>query len=289
MKFSALGDLAATLPFLRTMSPCPCIITSPMGKAFLKDEFDDFIVLPKKSIATHLQLVQAVRQRGFSDLIDLQGNDRCRSLSRAISFFSKTRIHNGYDPRSKYSEFSPYAAEIFERARASQKFVPKPREYIILNTGSSAKWAAKRPPLWKWQEFAALLDARYQLPFKLTGSQEEYAYIQGIAESLPYQTEVLAGKTSLAELKPLCRGAFLTVSTDSAAMHISAAEQTPTIGIFGSTTLNNVPGPPWAVGLYDREYYPDGQLPKCTDKVDGYYDHINLEEGLIALQAYLPS
>lgn len=289
MKFSALGDLAATLPFLRTMSPSPCIITSPMGKAFLQDEFNDFIVLPKKTPSAQLQLVQAVRHREFSDLIDLQGNDRCRSLCIAISFFSKTRIHNGYDSHSKHRQFSNDAAETFERARSNQKFIPKPRDYIILNTGSSAKWTAKRLPLRKWQEFAELLDARYQLPFKLTGSQDEYEYINGIAEALPYETEVLAGKTSLADLKPLCRGAFLTVSTDSAAMHIAAAEQTPTIGIFGSTTLKNVPSPPWAIGLYDRAYYPNGQLPKCIEQIDNYYDHINLEEGLIALKEYLPS
>ena len=38
MKFSALGDIAATLPMLRRMDSSPTIITSPLGHAFLKDE-----------------------------------------------------------------------------------------------------------------------------------------------------------------------------------------------------------------------------------------------------------
>ena len=96
-----------------------------------------------------------------------------------------------------------------------------------------------------------------------------------------------SGKTSLIELKVLCRNAFLTVSTDSAAMHISAAEGTPTIGIFGSTTQKSIPASPWAIALWDNSYYPNGNLPKCTSDIGNYYDNIKLEDGLKKLEPFL--
>ena len=265
------------------MTPSPFIITSPIGKALLDDEFSDFIVLKDKSLLSHLKLIREIRKHGFSDLIDLQGNDR----SRFVSACSGSRAHNGYDPNRKPS-FSELAKTIKKKVAEQWVFEPKPRNYIVLNAGSSAKWAAKRPPIKKWIEFAEILNAQFNLPIKLTGSKEEVEYISSIAKQLPGSIEVLAGKTSLCELKVLLRNAFLTISTDSAAMHISAVEKTPTIGIFGSTTWKCIGYVPWTIGLYDHTFYPDGIPPKsCQAEVRNYYDHINLSEGLETLKEYL--
>jgi ADP-heptose:LPS heptosyltransferase len=287
MKFSALGDIAATLPLLRQMTPAPYIITSPLGKALLEDEFSKFIVLSDKSIQSHLRLIRNVRKHHFTDIIDLQGNDRCRFLTRAFTLARTATVHNGYYAHCKRRPFSPMVQAIAREAHAARAFHPKPRNYIVLNTGSSTKWSAKRPPAWKWKEFASVLDQRFGLPFKLTGSADEVDFICDIAKQLPFETEVVAGKTTLSELKSLLRNAFLTVSTDSAAMHMSAVEGTPTIGIFGSTTPKSIPSPPWAIALWDHSYYPDGNLPKCTAKVDNYYDGIQLELGLQQLEQFL--
>jgi ADP-heptose:LPS heptosyltransferase len=287
MKFSALGDIAAILPFLRQMSPPPCIVTSPLGKAFLEDEFTSFIVMPDKTVKSHLRLIRDVRSRGFQDIIDLQGNDRSRFLSKAFVLANKAQSHNGFNKNYKYQPFSPMAQKISQDAQAAQVFQPKPRDYIVLNAGSSAKWSAKRPPPWKWQEFATILDKRFNLPFKLTGSEEEIEYISNIAEQLSFDAEIVAGKTTLSELKSLLRNAFLTVSTDSAAMHISAVEGTPTIGIYGSTTQKSIPNVPWAAALWDHKYYPDGKLPKCTAEHSNYYDNIKIEQGLEELEIFL--
>lgn len=289
MKFSALGDIARTLPFLRELGPNTTIITSPLGKAFLEDEFSDFIVLPNKSFSSHFRLIQEIRKRKFDHLIDLQGNDRCRFLTKIVERTTSTQIHNRYDPKSKYRPFSDLGTEIWDAAELKQNFEPKPRKYIVLNAGSSPKWSAKRPPVWKWKEFAGILSETYNLPIKLTGSPEEVDLINSIARELPGEVEVLAGKTSLSQLKPVLRGAFLVVSTDSAAMHIAAVEKTPVIGIFGSTSTAYIPHYPWCHALHDSVYYPDGKLPLCTEKIGPYYDHINLQEGLNALQEYLPS
>jgi len=284
MKFSALGDIASVLPLLRVIEPKPCIITSLLGKAFLEDEFSDFLVLPSKSTVSHIRLIRDIRKRRFANLIDLQGNDRCRFLSA----LSGSIVHNGYDPNSRHRPYSPWVRELQQQARERLVFTKKSRSYIILNTGSSAKWASKRLPVAKWVEFAGLLNDRYGLPFRLTGSADEVDYVTDIARQLPGNVEVVAGKTSLTDLKKIIRDAFLTVSTDSAAMHISAVEMTPTIGLFGATPWERFNYLPWTVALYDRIYYRDAAQPtKSLAEIRNYYDHIHLEDGLAALKEYI--
>lgn len=283
MKFSALGDIARILPFLRAMKEQPCIITSPVGKAFLEDEFDDFIVLKDKSAWSHIRLIREIRKRKFSVLIDLQGNDRCRF----IDYFSGTTVDKEYKHIDK-SNCSSRVREIYKEAsRITVCRNKTAAEYIVFNIGSSAKWAAKRPPAEKWQEFAEIVNARFGLPIKLTGSADEVEYVNSIAADLPGDIEVVAGQTNLIELKALLADAFLVVSTDSAALHIAAVQGTPTIGIFGSTTWKGKLPYDWAKGLYDHTYYPDGNMPTCIEQIDNYYDQIDIQEGLSALGVYL--
>ena len=149
MKFSALGDIAAYLPFMRSLDPNTYIITSPLGRSFLEDEFSNFLVLEDKLIKSHIKLICEIRKHNFHDIIDLQGNDRCRLLSKLCRIASHTITHNGYDPSSKYQPFSSLVQDISNKANAARYYQPKPKEFIILNTGSSAKWSAKRPPAWK--------------------------------------------------------------------------------------------------------------------------------------------
>jgi len=284
MKFSALGDLAMMLPILRAVEQPACIVTSPIGKALLEDEFSDFIVLRDKSIGGTVGLIRQLRKRRFSDFIDLQGNDRCRFIS---VFAGARTVHNGYDADSPYRPYSELVKSLAAKAAANQSFKKRERSFIVFNTGSSAKWVAKRPPPGKWVEFAEIVNARFNLPIRLTGSAEERRYVEGIAGLLPGRIDVVAGQTSLVALKRLLGKAYLTVSTDSAAMHLSAVQGTPTIGVFGSTTWKGKLSHPWTAALYDRHFYPDGGMPSCTGKVDNFYDQIDLNEGIDALKDFL--
>ncbi|MEP4079889.1 glycosyltransferase family 9 protein [Haloferula sp.] len=283
IKLSALGDIASTLPYIRAMDPAPCIITSPIGKAFLKDEFSDFIVLDKKSFASQLKVIREVRKRRFTDILDFQGNKRCRMIGR----LSGSRVHDVANVFVNNVPGSELTESVIAKGTEAIQCGKRERTHIIFNTGSSPKWTSKRPPAEKWQEFATILNERYQLPIKLVGSEEERPYVQEIADGLPGDVEVLAGKTPFPELKKVIRDAFLTVSTDSAALHISKAEGTPTIGIFGSHAIGGKMRFPWTVGIYDRVLYPDGKLPIAEQTPGNYYDHVDLNEGLEALADYL--
>lgn len=283
MKLSALGDIASTLPYLRAMDPPPCIITSPIGKAFLKDEFSDFIVLDKKSHISQIQVILEVRKRRFTDILDFQGNKRCRLIGR----LSRSRVHDVANVFVRNAPASELTASVLKNGREKLQFRKRERTHIIFNTGSSPKWTSKRPPVEKWQEFATILNERYSLPIIMVGSEEEIPYVEEIAKALPGKIEVIAGKTTFPELKKVIRDAFLTVSTDSAALHISKAEGTPTIGIFGSHAPGGKMSFPWTVGIYDRVLYPDGKLPIAKQEPGNYYDNVDLNEGLEALAEYL--
>jgi ADP-heptose:LPS heptosyltransferase len=291
IKFSALGDIACAMPFLRAIKVKPAIITTPMGQELLKDEFDDFLILKSRKLSDVLALTSQIRKRRFDILIDMQNNDRSRAIDTLSGIkrkFTNRGMPRGipaYDNALRILDPSGLFGEIDTR------FEPKPRDYIVLNTGSSAKWVSKRLPDHKWQEFAAILQARYQLPLILTGSPPEVNYVTELAEKLPGEIRNLAGKTSLQDLKKTLKNAFLTVSTDSAAMHISAAMKTPTIGLFGATNwVRSRPFGPWATALYDQTFYPDGQPPVPNrEECDPYYEQIDLTEGLDQLAPFLTS
>lgn len=289
LRFSALGDLALAMPYLRALTVKPVVLTMPLGQALLGDEFESFVIMKDKSVLSQARFVLALRRERFDALADLQSNDRTRVMTRlagAGRVFDRTfeaHVHPAAEAWQRILEPSGLLGPL------DLAFAPKPRDYIALNVGSSAAWLSKRLPDAKWREISARLHDRFGLPFVLTGSAEERAYVARVAGQLAGKAENRAGKTSVQELKRLLAGAFLTVSTDSAAMQISAAMKTPTIGLFGATNwVRSAPFGPWSRTVYDRTFYPDGQPPaENTRECLPCYDHIDIAEALDELKPYL--
>ncbi|MDR2849634.1 MAG: glycosyltransferase family 9 protein [Verrucomicrobiota bacterium] len=289
LRFSALGDLALALPFVRALKVKPVVLTMPAGRELYRDEFETFAVLADKSVRAQFRFVRDVRRLRLDALIDLQSNDRSGLLTR---FAGARRIYNRDFPAHVYS-----ATEAWRRILEPSgllgpldvAFTPKPRDYIVLNTGSSPAWRSKRLPDAKWREISAVLHERFGLPFVLTGSADEREAVAGVAGQLAGRCENRAGQTSVQELKHLLAGAFLTVSTDSAAMQISAAMKTPTLGLFGATNwIRSAPFGPWSRTVYDAAYYPDGVPPAVnTRECRPFYDHLDIRPALEELAEYL--
>lgn len=290
LKFSALGDVAMALPLLRALTVRPTLVTSPLAQALLRDEFDDFMLLHSKRLRDVFTLVAQVRRRRFDVFVDLQNNDR----SRLIRTLCGAR-------RRHHDLIRPGVLPAFEHARRvfagtgllgplDLRFAPKPRDYIVLNAGSSPRWRSKRLPDAVWRRIADTLRGRFGLPFVLTGSADEADYIAHIAGVVGAPAESRAGGTSLVELKRLLGAACLVVSTDSGTMHIAAAMKTPTIGVFGATNwVHSAPFGPWSTVVYDRTFYPDGRPPpRSREECLPYYEHIEIQGALQALAAYLP-
>lgn len=289
LRFSALGDLALALPFIRALAVKPVVLTMPLGQALYQDEFETFVVLKDKSIPSLFRFTRETRQKRLDVLLDLQSNDRSRLLTRfsgAGRVYERTfkaRVFSAVETWRKIVEPSNLLGPL------DMAFTPKPRDYIALNMGSSASWLSKRLPESKWREISAILHERFGLPFILTGSGDEREYVADIARHLAGRCENRAGQTSIQELKHLLAGAFLTVSTDSAAMQISSVMKTPTIGIFGATNwIRSAPFGPWSRTVYDKTFYPSGQPPPVNIReCQPFYDHIDICPALEELAPYL--
>ncbi len=287
IRFSALGDIAGTIPYLRMLDD-PLIVTSKMGYELLKDEFDEFFVIDPKKIWDRWR---ARKKIAGMEVYDFQNNRKSRSITKSAgrlydnSFIPKNRIVS----RPIYESYEEILRRAGIEARPDYTFAPKPRDYIVLNTGSSPKWHSKRLPPHKWREFSEVLWERYGLPFLLTGDKNEAEYVQQLSRHIVGKKEVIAGRTTIGELKGVLGGAWLVVSTDSAPMHIAAVQKTPTIGLFGATNfILSRPWGPWSVALYDRKLFADGKpFPKNQKAIGKYYEGIDIDEGLEALADYL--
>ena len=305
LKFSALGDLAQIEPFLPSLAQAFNItfLTSSLGYEYYKDSphIAHFIVLKSKKLKHLLETIPQYCAK-FDYFVDLQGNDR----SKFLSLFSFTKRLGNYtkafklatipDPLKPYIlEQSVYHLDLFSilsQLPVTFEFTPfekKERSYIVLNCGSSPKWISKRLPIEKWKEIAHVLYEKFHLPFVLTGEKAEYDYIETIANAISYPNEIYAGKTTIVELKELLANAFLTVSTDSASLHISSVQRTPSIGIFGpSSWIYAKPFGPWSTALYDTEFYEGKEPPaKNRQEVELYFESIEIAPALEILKSYL--
>ncbi|KHG33810.1 glycosyltransferase family 9 protein [Sulfurospirillum sp. MES] len=289
MKFSALGDIAASLPVLRTFQYPPIIITTPMGKALLQDEFDRFILLSDKKALSLVKLIRTTRNHRLDWLVDLQNNDR----SRLIGYLSKATHIANHDKIVLTQNINTILYEIAAKTSLvnalDMTFVPKEHSYIVLNCGSSPKWTSKRLPAHKWHEISAMLYERFHLPFILTGDVSEKEYVEEISKSIVGKKENMAGKTIIQDLKKILHEAFLTISTDSGPMHLSAVQKTPTIGLFGPTNwLRAAPYGPWSTAVYDQHFYANDTPPiKSSSRHDNYFNDIRIDQALAKLAEYL--
>ena len=304
LKFSALGDLAQIEPFLPSLAKeyAITLFTSPLGYEYYKTSpfIAEFIILKSKKIK-HLLATIPKYWNQFDYFVDMQGNDRSKFLSffaraNRISNYSKSfHIATLPDTLKPYlSENSVYHVDVYSilaQLSIPFEFLPfqaKEGTYIVLNCGSSPKWTSKRLPIEKWQEIAEILYKKFHLPFVFTGEKIEQSYIEEIANTIAYPSEVLAGKTTILELKKVLANAFLTISTDSASLHISSVQGTPSIGIFGPTSwIYAKPFGPWSTAVYDKVFYKEGQPPvKNRQEVARYFDSIDLGPALEILEPY---
>ncbi|MBL4794377.1 MAG: glycosyltransferase family 9 protein [Pseudomonadales bacterium] len=290
MRFSALGDLAMTIPAIQSLKQKPLMVTSALGRQLLADVVDDFLILDNKKLPQVMKLIGDIRKSDAKVLLDFQISDRSKVI-RVMS--GKKVIHPEKIDRCRTSRC---ATEIFLDTAVQQvggnvyDYSPKcpEKNYIVLHPGSSEKWLSKRLPLNKWKEFSQVLWDRYQLPFMITGTKVEKDYCLTVQNSLVGKSENLVGKLSISDLKNLVDNAFLTLSTDSGPMHLSAVLKTPTIGLFGATNWKYFsPFGPWSVALHDEVFYK-GQLPPLKNLMiaGGAYNGIRIETALQALEPF---
>lgn len=122
-----------------------------------------------------------------------------------------------------------------EKTKAKKYFdeVFKPKEMII-GIVPSGGWSSKRCDPDKWIEFCEKIYSKFRNKFLILWGPGDENDATQIYYSLK-AVSVLAPQTDVAEMAGLISKCNLIIANDSGPMHIAAALNVPTIGIFGPT------------------------------------------------------
>jgi heptosyltransferase III len=131
--------------------------------------------------------------------------------------------------------------------------------YAVIHPGT--RWRRKRWPEGKWIEIGRYLLGRFSRVIVSAGPDaEEVRLAETLQAALGPQVLSTGGRASWAQLAGLLHGATLFVGVDTAAMHLAAACQCPTVAIFGPSSVAE--WRPWKVAhrlvLAHRLVRPDG-------------------------------
>ncbi len=200
------------------------------------------------------KLAHDLRAERFDLVIDLQGLFR----SAMIGMFSGARERVGFESAREGAKFSYryrvrtpselhaveknlLLAEFVDCKRAEPVFaLPPPGKVpeMVKNIGPyaviapSAGTLVKRWPAQYFGQLASLLP----IPSIIVGSMADTALGDEVASLSKSRAVSVAGKTSLADLAAIIRGAEFFVSPDSGPMHLAAALNIPVFAIFGPTS-----------------------------------------------------
>ncbi len=115
--------------------------------------------------------------------------------------------------------------------------VPFDASKIIININASNYMLARRFPANSYEEVIKSLHRwNEHLKFFLTGSRDEFAYVDKLTENLngiPVQN--VCGKWNLVKLTRELMGCTLFITGDSGPLHLAASLSIPTIAIWGPT------------------------------------------------------
>ena len=260
IKHGALGDL------IQALGPCAAIrrhhpdahvtlLTTPPFVEFLKPApyFDQIEADDRPSWTrplAWLKLARWLRGGNVDRVYDLQTSSRSSQYFRMMG-----------DPKPEWSGIAPgcshpdpdpgretahtvdrqagqlRGAGIMETPPSDLSWVTAslddfklPERYAVLVPGGSAHRPAKR-----WPDFASLAHrlAKVRITPVLLGTSAEAAVTAEVAKASPNVID-LTGRTNLAQIAALGRGAALAVGNDTGPMHILAVAGAPSLVLFSS-------------------------------------------------------
>lgn len=104
--------------------------------------------------------------------------------------------------------------------------------FVVFHPGT--RWLRKRWPVAHWVELGRWLAARgFQIVISAGPDEEEIGLARQLETTIGVGTVSTGGRTNWRQLAGLLHRARLFVGVDTAAMHLAAACQCPTVAIFG--------------------------------------------------------
>ena len=273
LRFSALGDVAMTVPVIRCLyKSYPDLKITFVSRPFLEplfEEFENFNFYPIDTGVRHngvkgiCTLFSELKKTPFSGVADLHGVLRTHLLSFLFTttFFRVKQINKGRIAkhrliRKKNKKFQPLTPTIYRYADVFRKLgfsiniedhefpdkKPIPEKFINLYNQSDRKWIGIAPfasykgktyPLDLMQQVIAYLQKDYQI-FLFGAGQKEIRKLEVWEKAY---TNVLntAGNTSLRDQIQIMPYLDLMISMDSSNGHLAANFGTPVLSLWGLT------------------------------------------------------
>ena len=172
-----------------------------------------------------------------------------RSKFNGQSSFNWMQGHRVEKDYYTVNDFLPLGPDIPPLAFAKEQTNPWPAgealgNFVVIHPGT--RWIRKRWPQAKWIELGSELLAHFpNLVVSVGPDREEVAMAEAIVKELGSAALSTGGKLSWAQLAWLLYRARMFVGVDTAAMHLAAACQCPTVAIFGPSVEGQ--WRPWSV------------------------------------------
>lgn len=239
-------------------------------EAFAKEALENIPLINKILIIEKseifLKILRKIRNEKYDLVIDLWSNPR----TAQITFFSGARFKLGYEYRGRKYAYnlsattgrgnSHSALHNLELLKSLNIPISSKKIHFYLNENEkqfaeryffdnnlsksfvfgiipSGGWESKRFPAVKWVELCNALIEKLDCKILILwgpGDKDDAEFIKSSLES----NSILAPKTNLREMASLISKCNLVIANDSGPMHISAALNIPTLGLFGPTDPN---------------------------------------------------
>ena len=109
-----------------------------------------------------------------------------------------------------------------------------PGQILAINPGATNS-SAKRWPAERFAKTADRLNERRGFHTVIVGTTADKKVAEEVARQMRTRAAMIAGETSIAELKAVLACARLVISNDTGTSHVSAALGVPTVVVFGPT------------------------------------------------------
>lgn len=172
-------------------------------------------------------------QKGSSFLYShrIKFNDKIHSADNFIKLAEPLKIENS--KLEKLTSLNP-GKEPNKWAKNIAKSLKKPLIGLCITTGPTG--LSRLWPIKKWVKLSKQLIKKHKPTIVIIGSPEEKVYIKRFQKLLNYPKTINTTDTGLKNSIALISKLNLLISSDTGPMHIGAAQNTPTIGLFCPNT-----------------------------------------------------
>jgi heptosyltransferase-3 len=255
IKMDEIGDLVTALPVFYNLN-----ILYPAAKQTLVCKEFNSIFFKHVDYVDCVNNFNEVAQNTYDLIIDLRGTEA--TLNYALKYKPKLRLDRGSIRfKNKFSggqknEIDTNMAVIQpllqEEVIWSNKVVTKPLEhskvdhylalegappFVILHLG--ARDEARRWPVERYAAVITHINKTYSLPCLLVGGPDDKEINNQCLAMVKSKSNLNAvGAFDLLEYAALCEKAALFIGNESGPLHIAAAQNTPTIALFGPGLRN---------------------------------------------------